>query len=257
MRDLDNLTQMELHMTAAQTFRMVAETRATMQDIRTFLGASRAVHLPVETATRTTYEIVRGHGRGAGREGFGSGDQMCYLITDPLHSDWVQNVVFTICGHDQGWSAHDLEHNGTTVRSRTWFEATIVRRENPPPWAKAAAHSSPLVYEFDQETEALSSFPEFHTDGWYFGNHLGSRWFVAANLRATWKKQRHKCRWSRDDWTVQLHPTGEKEVEVILGPHAEFIRALRVGDQIALIARAECDAWQNHVLSATIDVHYE
>lgn len=128
----------------------------------------------------------------------------------------VRRVVFTIVSHDQGWSSTHPEWQGTHFDSHTFFEARVV------------------------DVSGYDRVP---------------RETLTHNLRAEPKFKRNVISWDyRDGQTRFAEPSGNIPTWASGMVPSQWVGALRPGDAIQIIPRAEFRCWTNFTAEARIEL---
>ncbi|KDR78101.1 hypothetical protein GALMADRAFT_224488 [Galerina marginata CBS 339.88] len=182
---------------------------------------------------------------------------VCSLVT-PRLSDWIgleervhiKEVYFKVKSHDQGW-CDENSSPGKYGGSWTWFEAAIIRglacdSDLPEGDVKARIGKALDSQQNDDITEAIViKNPDSGLDVWH----------IQRNIRASSTPVVHEV-----VWTDTTPDTGIDE-EMLLdttgaGRGTGFIPLLRLGDRIAVIARAMYPGWANYVAGVEVEVSY-
>ncbi|KAF9555116.1 hypothetical protein CPC08DRAFT_145891 [Agrocybe pediades] len=173
----------------------------------------------------------------------------------------IRRVNFRIASHDQGWGG-ESNLPSEYLGSYTWFEAAIVRdfKANAGvPFVKETlkfrGKDRALLSNEDEETKTYSNeFGQLTT----VKNPNGTDkdvWHIQRNVRASASEKVHEI-----FWTDEEPEEGVNELEVIdstgAGVGAGFVRSLKPSDRIAVIGRAQYDAWVNHVKAVDVEVFY-
>ena len=148
-----------------------------------------------------------------------------YLLSDPLPPSTrlpLSRIRVRISGCDQGWSDHLTHHEGdrgTFRGSNTWYDLALIRDGR-----------AVLQYEFSR------------------------------NRHGTNEAREYACSW----WLDKGHDAGEKGKEVSkwrrerdLEEARRFVRELRGGDRVAVVARTQWEAWICITEEAEVEGFYE
>ncbi|KAF8147990.1 hypothetical protein B0H34DRAFT_270965 [Crassisporium funariophilum] len=182
----------------------------------------------------------------------------------------VMAVRFTLVSHDQGWGGES--YSGTSALwtnssfvdtylldiydgSYTWFEAVIVRdfiddsvespsSPRPPPSNNPHERETGIMRRIHDalNTREETTNPKVITVK--NTNNDCDVWELQRNRRANKEYRCHKILWTNED---------AESADV---PGAGFVQSLRMGDRIAVIARAQYPGWVNHVDSVEVEVSY-
>ncbi|KAF9496883.1 hypothetical protein BDN71DRAFT_1547683 [Pleurotus eryngii] len=145
-------------------------------------------------------------------------------------SDWLNPpkaklVKFTIQSQDQGWGgSHHLLCLGSYKGCWSWFEASILRPD-----------------------EDTSIYSEISVNG-------NQRFHVQNNMHVSRNYDIHEIEWTEDGSGEDNDRGGHGGTG--RGAGRGFVKALRPGDKVSLIAMAQYPGWANKVSYAHIEVHY-
>ncbi|KAK0451436.1 uncharacterized protein EV420DRAFT_1274308 [Desarmillaria tabescens] len=179
----------------------------------------------------------------------------CYIVSPPVPQGIkVRAVKFVIESRDQGWGG-EPRHRGTYEGSWTWFEAAIIRGE---PWWLSEVLEGPVdLYKKglaeDSRSAARAAEVRSHEEE-------GSRWHIGVNVTATGSYKEHTFVWPR-----MYEDIKQQSMKGLVGLSHEFVRLLKPGDRVAVMARAmvippskstQFPGWANNVKRASIDLYY-
>ncbi|KAF8876561.1 hypothetical protein BD779DRAFT_1560101 [Infundibulicybe gibba] len=182
--------------------------------------------------------------------GPGDNASQCYL--DP--AGWGESgitkarmIKFEISGHDQGWGG-ESNLPGPYDGAWSWFEAIILRPTSLSQIDKHEEMLNNLLLEY-KEKLALPLEDDLQALGFTYGrsslNDGDAQWMVQCNARADGTTRDHKITWSMDG------ASGDAG----FGDGAGFVSALREGDRVAVVARAQYPGWANHVEFVQVEIY--
>jgi hypothetical protein len=209
-----------------------------------------------------------------------------YVVTPPI--PYVQNsltpvrkVRFSLRSHDQGWGGDAWDHGacflqyadkvmlsacvGTYVGSWTWFEAAIIRDDDP--------GIEQYLLELDTMNVARQKeLPKVRLAEVGTPPDGLTRWPIQRNIHVSSAFERHEVVWTNED---RFDEATEANAAVHgSGTGRGFLSTLTGGDRVAVVVRARVSAviilrrlprnsqdpqfsgWENHVSSVTVDVFY-
>ncbi|KAI5837488.1 hypothetical protein DFP73DRAFT_568245 [Morchella snyderi] len=162
----------------------------------------------------------------------------------------ARKVVFRIWSHDQGWSSSSLGPE-LYEGSFTWFEAFLER----PVTIAAATGARPLTNPINIKGREVLSARQFEL-GWRTvpiskGNTGGTceRSHIQCNVRSSSEARQHTVVWSWDDRPGSQLAGGS-------GYGGDFVRSMKAGDRVSVVARAMFPGWANHVQKMEMDIYY-
>jgi hypothetical protein len=138
--------------------------------------------------------------------------------------------MFSISSQDQGWGGSS-DHHGTYAHSYTWFDA--VREPWYPPDRQPLEPAHPLLPQPNTlQCNALAfGGPITHEITWSYLDSLDAD----------------------SDRARQLAESSGRGRETMNG---EFVRQMKVGDSVALWAKARFPGWENNVHNAEVKVFW-
>ncbi|KAI9811795.1 MAG: hypothetical protein M1832_000689 [Thelocarpon impressellum] len=190
-----------------------------------------------------------------------------------------RKLVWQLASHDQGMS-NSVCHRGTYEQSYTWFEADL---ERPEGYAEDALRALRWQKHSSRAVSTTGPHPLRRPLGPFAMTRPASVapqvWFEAAaaddgprpvttvvlrralqtNVHAASTTTHHTVTWRATD---AAPPDSDVAAEAVrLGQSADavdgaFVRAMRVGDSLAVRARAEYPHWRNYVESVGVDVFW-
>ncbi|KAF8875894.1 hypothetical protein BD779DRAFT_1475853 [Infundibulicybe gibba] len=190
----------------------------------------------------------------------------CCLVTSPLLKSRssqpggegsgikVRMVRFRVRSHGQGGSSQPNKppsRGPDCDGAYTWFEAIILR-------PKQGAGSKKMADNFLEHTEKESDLPpseEIEKFGFTYGASSldggGAKWMLQRNTIASDIPMDHEIIWTK----------GGAFGDAGSGGGSGFVAALREGDRVAIIARAQgfyqYGDWVNYVKSVRVDIYYD
>ncbi|KAK0475766.1 hypothetical protein IW261DRAFT_1340283 [Armillaria novae-zelandiae] len=190
--------------------------------------------------------------------------EWCYFVSPPIPQDAkVRSVKFVIESCDQGsgapryaccfsyhfFESHNYPSTGTYEGSWTWFEAAIIRGD---PWWISEVLRMPVdLYreglELPDDVRSAAQATEVRSHE----EEDDSRWHVGVNVTAQGVYKEHTIVWPRTDEGIK-----QRSMKGLVGLSHEFVRLLKPGDRVALMAMAMFPGWVNKVKRASIDVYY-
>ncbi|TFK18850.1 hypothetical protein FA15DRAFT_709496 [Coprinopsis marcescibilis] len=179
----------------------------------------------------------------------------CYLISPKIPEFsksgksriLLRRIVFHTFSRDQGWSTSSFP--GRYEGSHTWFDAVIFRglRDNDeenPDRTYRRIKAGTLRNRPGVPSQVLSTYTNSDT------------WALQKNIRASSSEHLHEIVWDRDDPSpCSASPTEFSEVTGS-GLGQGFVRELRPGDNIAVLAKAQYPGWCNHVGGVDMQILY-
>ncbi|KAH8149335.1 uncharacterized protein LAJ45_06414 [Morchella importuna] len=163
----------------------------------------------------------------------------------------ARKVVFRILSHDQGWSSSPNNSRDIYEASFTWFEAFVER----PVTISAARGATPLTNSINIKDRDVLSARQSEL-GWKTvpiskGNteETCERCHIQCNVRASSETKMHKVVWSWNDRPGSQLAGGS-------GYGGDFVRSMKAGDRVSVVARAMYPGWANHVQKMEMDIYY-
>ncbi|TBU35493.1 hypothetical protein BD311DRAFT_4301 [Dichomitus squalens] len=184
---------------------------------------------------------------------------LLYLVSPPLpagkeRESWrMKSVMWHIEGRDQGWGG---EQQGTFHGSYSWYEACILRPINYDPETLEAQsdHLDAILSTHDPHRTTADLVPFAQQQGWTLVPNAEDRyaWHVQSNKVAEAAFGRYAVEWRAG----QSFDTQDAE-EHGYGNGTGFLQALRPGDRVGLVMRAQYGGWENLLRHADVKLVYD
>ncbi|TRM60401.1 hypothetical protein BD626DRAFT_505252 [Schizophyllum amplum] len=182
----------------------------------------------------------------------------CYIASPPLERR-PRKIHFVIVSRDQGWGGPpDCRH--TFRGSFSWTEVALMRprrialdKEQPTdvfPWV-GHARSGNFV-DVTARQDAADDIDLDDPDHELVNLQGSTHGVLQYNLVAMPQSRQYVVEWRDDDNDEPVW--GNWSEETGAGYGGGFVRAIEVGDSIAVFARAKYPGWANHLLRVRIEI---
>jgi len=238
---------------------------------RAFMTLTRHVKppLPIELAltildyadyvphilTRAPRKVSVSASSGLARDGRRNINLRAIVCTPPVPTAArrVKEITFWTSSRDQGNSGESREVKGTYRCSWTWFEAMILRPVDGEVGGDTEVDEDIARQGYFDTTDENKEWPPR-------GYQLveGGPWRVQTNINSSWTTREHVVRWhfrEKEEEPVEIDELGYV-IENGAGQGIGFVRALKPGDKVVLLARAIFPGWCNYVEGAMVDMVY-
>lgn len=146
---------------------------------------------------------------------------------------------------------------GTYRASYTWFEAAILRPRNGDPNTPCRIADEVRKNGLTDVTDPNRPFPE---TGWELVPQPYNRegnWEVQINKGSWAHEEEHIVEWNGDEkfpGGSEPDTTMDWDLETGRGFGVGFLKSLKPGDRVVLLAKAQFPGWVNNVQGATVEI---